>query len=395
MAPAVTDELPVLTVWAAGGNRWRMVGQISAYESLTFRPEDNGIGAWSLTMDYTDEATQLVEGRLVTIDWRGVRTTWDVVPHPKSDDATGQPQLEVSGVSALARLGWDIAWPDPTKAIASQPVLTDTDPAPYKGSAETVVKSLVRGNLVNRRGMALTVRPDLARGTTQTARPVFDNLLELTTNLAKLGRISLDLNLVSTGGKGATTADLVFDVHTPADKTRSVVLTAAAGTLDAWEQIETEPTVTMAIVGGAGTGGADRVFSIVTTPASIAAANAWGGHRVVLVDGPQSFDPDELTQAGQQALLDGAATRTLQLTAADSDGQQAFRDYVPGDKASGEVVTGATVQDVITSIEVTISADEGVSVVPTFGDPSATDAQLDMADQLGKLKQAVRRLERK
>jgi len=391
----VQDALPVLSVWADLGDTWAMEGQVSAYETLTFKIEWNGIGSWSMVMDYSDEAAMLERDRLVTIDWRGVRSTWGIVPHFSKDADTGQIQLEVSGVGAYARLGWDEAWPDPARAIGNQPVIASTDPAPYRGPAETVIKQLVRGNLRDRRGMVIAIPTDQGRGATRSARPVFDNLLEVVTNLAKLGGLSVDVGLINVGGATSTRANLTLMVDVPEDKTAEVLLTNPAGTIDAWEQVESEPTATKAIVGGAGNGGADRVFQVVTTPESEAAALAWGGHRVVLVDGPATFDPEELTQAGQQALLDGGATRTLSITAADSEGQMAFRDYSPGDKATGEVIEGETVQEVITSIEVQVSADDGVTVVPTFGDPSATDAELDIADQLGRAKRAIRKLERK
>lgn len=398
---------PVVKVWSNLGTVWALEGEVAEYEALDFTPEFNGLGSWTLDLSYgSDQATLFERDRLVTIDWRGRRSTWTIVPHESADEESGQPQVEVSGVGALSWLGRELAWPDPTKDINSQPVLSDTDPAPYRGlPAETVIKQLVAANTVPvvasgttwvRSGTSpITVPTSLGLGSIQPARPVFDNLLELVANLANLGGIGVDVGLVNVGDANSTRANLTLLVWAPEDHTRDVLLTDAAGTLDSWDQVETAPTATMAVVAGGGTGGVDRVRQVVTTAASVAAANDWGGHRVVFVDGPSSFDPDELRQAGEQALLDGAATRTLALTSSESEGQLAFYDFYVGDKATAELATGASAQDAITSIQVSVSTDDGINVAPTFGNPDAGDADLDMADQMIALKQAVRGLQRK
>lgn len=388
-------DLPEVKVWEPlSGSTWACPGEVSGWETLKFKPEFRGLGEWALASDYSDEATLLTRKNLATIDWRGSRSTWGIVPHPSSEADTGQPQLEADGVGAIARLGWALALPDPTKDINSQPVLSSTDPAPYKGPAETVIKQLVSANFAAWE-LDIAVPASLGRGAVVSARPTMDNLFELVTNLAKLGGIGVDIGLVNVGSPDSTRAVLTLLVWTPEDKSKDVLLTADAGTIDSWDQVETEPTATRAVVAGAGTGGMDRIFQIVTTPVSVASAADWSGHRTVFVDGPSSFDPEELTQAGQQALLEGASTRTLALTSSESEGQHAFTDFTVGDTATGQVVTGASVQDAITSIEVNVDVEGGITVAATFGDPSATDAEMDIADQIGALKQAVRQQQRK
>lgn len=388
------NDLPVVAVWRDLGTQWARVGEIGEYSELKFTPTFNDVGDWTLTLPYADQALLLEPGRLVTIDWRGIRSTWEVNPfNPSSDEETGETVLAISGVGALSRLGWEQAWPDPNRPIDSQPVTSPEDPAPFRGSAETVARLLVAGNLRDRYGMDIVCPVSQGRGTAVTARPVFDNLLELVTKLARDGGIGVDIGLVDVA-ESSTRARLTLQFWTPMNRAKSILLTAAAGTLDKWEQVDTAPTATKALVGGAGNGGADRFFTIVTTPASEAAALRWGGHRVVFVDGPATFDPAELQQAGREALAEGAETRTLALTSAESEGQQAFRHFNVGDIATGEVLTGASVQDVIRSITVTVD-ENGIDVAPTFGNPSATDATLDLAEQIGELRRALRYQERK
>lgn len=386
-------DVPTLSVWShVSGTEWALAGQVAEFEELTFTPTLNAVGDWSITMPYTEQALLFTKGCLVTIDWRSARSTWRVTSiNPKSDPDSGEPVLTVAGQGALGVLGWRLTWPDGSLAIDAQPVIGDTDPAPYKGAAETVIKTLVKANL---RGLGLVVPPSTGVGSSVQARPVFDNMLELTTNQAKLGGIGIDVGLVNADGS-PTRADLTLVTWAPVDKSRSVLLTQEAGTLDEWEQVDGEPTATIALVGGSGPGGANRFFQWpVTTDESVAAAAEWGGAREVFVDGPASFDPTELTQAGEQALKDGAETRTLSFTSAETEAQRAFVDYFVGDKATGEVLPGDRVVDVITSVAVTFGSG-GITVAPGFGDPSATDAQLDLAQQIGDLKRAMRRLERK
>jgi hypothetical protein len=400
-----SNDLPNLAAWSFNTveGRWQREGEIAEYNELTFSPSFLTPGDWTVSLPVDTDYLEILDtANLVTIDWRGYRSTWRIgAPnlHLTDDSETPTFVYEVGGVGALAMLKWAPALPDPAKAIitpdlSDQPVLAETDPAPYNGPAETVITQLVAGNLRDWYGLPIVVPASQGRGSVQPARPQMDDLLELVTNIAKVGGIGVDVGLEASSPT-ATRADLTLRIWVPEDKTRDVRLTAAAGTLEAWEQAETEPTLTKAIVMGAGTGGMDRVKLIVTTPDSEAAAKKWGGHRVQMVDGPSSFDPEELRAAGEAAILEGSATRTLSLTAAEAEGLMAFTHYQPGDKGVGEVIEGASVTDVIQSITVTVGNDEGVTVQPIFGNPAAADVQLDIAEQIGALKRRVRHLQRR
>lgn len=389
-------DLPTVRVWEELPDAWYLAGFVDRCEELKFEPTFLDIGSWSLTTDQDDQAAELQQDRLATVDWRAYWTTWDIVPSPSeddSDDGTGQPILEVDGVSAFARLGWTEAWPDPTADINSQPVIADTDPPPLKGPAETVIKAVLQANLVDRYGMNLVIPPDQGRGGPVTFRPQFQKLSDAIPLLAKTGGLGVDIGLVPDSPDG-TRAQLTLLVWEPEDLTDDVILTAAAGTIAGWKLTPQPPTLTKAIVNGAGTGGVDRIRKIVTTPESEAAAQAWSGHREGSIDGPDSFDPDELDQAGREALVAGAATGALELTAAEAEGLQAFTDYRPGVKATGMPATGVPWVDVLTSVPVDVSID-GVTVSAVLGNPSATDPDVDLADRINVLQTALRRLSRR
>lgn len=413
------DELPVVTVWAKDGTDWLDVGQVSEYTTLDWSPTFNDLGSWSATIPWGEQAEILAENKagLLTIDWRTVRTTW-TLSQPKLawDDEQDQIVLTMAGVAALQRLAWDVAWWDPSKPLDSQPVLAPDAAAPYRGVAETVIKQIVAANTAPivasgstwvRSGVSSIVVPASAGlGSVVTARPGMDNLLELVQNLATVGGVGVALNLVNSTD---SRADLVLQVWKPTDQSDNVILSTSGGDLSGSEQSATEPTATMAIVGGAGTGGADRVFAVATTPDSVVAAGEWGGHRVTFVDGPSSFDPAELQQAGVEAIAQGAATQHLVVTGADIEGVQAYRDYLPGDTVPWEIVdqVGGTGQVVyatgaaaVTSMPVSVNTDPQseeplIVVSATVGDPSANnpDAQLD--DDIRQLSRGLARQERK
>ena len=407
MSGEVVDEAPEVEVWRLDADgSWLSTSGLSLYESLAWTPVFNDLGDWSTTVDEGEQATALVEDttRLVTIDWRGVTTTWGYgEPGVEWDDDKGLDVYTVTGVGALERLSWEDAWPDPGRDLNDQPVLFDTDPAPYKGPAETVIKQLVAANTVPivasggswiRSGVSSIVVPaSTGLGGIVTARPTGDGLLELVQKLAAVGGVGVALNLVRRPGS-ASRADLTLQVWQPRDLTASTLLTTETGTLAAWKQSATAPTLTRAIVNGGGTGGVDRIRRVVTTPDSEAAAAAWGGHRTAWIDGPSSFDPAELDQAGVEAILAGASTQHVSVTTGDVEGQQAFRDYQPGDRVPWLIRDAVPGAAPISSIPVTVD-DQGITCGATIGDPDANDPDVQLGETVRQLGRAIRKQERK
>jgi len=247
------SDRPVVAVWSPlGDGTFEKAGQVGAYSSLTFTPTFRDAGSWSMAIPYDAAALALTPGRLVTIDWRGVRTTWLIdglrffqQPSPDGNDPGG-PQVEVSGGGALGILGWCLCWPDATKAIEVQPIWRLRDPAPYIGAAEDILRKLIADNLRDRYGLNITMPTSHGRGTTIRVRPVFDNLLELAQGKAKVGGIGLDVNLVNTD---PTHAQLTMRFWQPADVSASVRLSTAMRTISTWEQNDTAPRATKAFVG--------------------------------------------------------------------------------------------------------------------------------------------------
>lgn len=382
----MNDTLPAVSVWKPlTGSTWAKVGILSTYSSLQCQPRFLDVGTWQLEIPYDAQALAVQKDRLLTFDWRGKRIMTGSLSrfNPKTDEETGQPVLSLTGSDAFGMLGRAVAYPDPTLGIGSQPAA-----GVYTGVGETVVMDMIRQNLMTRYGAAISVPASAGAGSAITARTRFQNLLQLVQKKAKLSGIGIRVGLVDTG---STRATLTVSAFVPQDKTLRVRLSHKTGALRDWSQEEQEPSATKAIVGGAGEG-VDRVFRVRTTPESVAAATDWGGHREVFVEGPDSFDNTELDEAGDEALESGAQTVNLSLTAAETEGLLAFRDYAPGDKATAEILTGLSIVDVITSVEVRVD-ENGVDVVPTFGDPDAKKPALQMAQLVRAVRRDVKNLQ--
>lgn len=382
----MTEELPEVSIWNhAGSNVWEFAGSIAAYRSLRFEPRFLEDGDWEMELDYDDLAQPLtVAGCLVTIDYRSVRTTWTVVAAP-SHPAGDVSVLRVSGSGALSLLGQETAWRDPHQPIGSQPEAT-SDYTLYVGKAEFVIRSLVQDNYIDRAGRPLALQPNQGAGADSRARTSFANLQELVVRKARAGGVGVNVILVSTSD---TTAELRLRIWEPVDRSTNVYLSTDLGTLEDWASTVEPPTLTQAIVSGAA-----NIFKIVTTPASIADANAFGGHRAALVPGGASFDDDDLQQAGEEALKDGASKVNVTLTASDTEGLQAFRDYQVGDLVTGKFEEGLQVVDNISSLSVTV--EEGFPVVtPTFGDPASDDPTIGLGQLIRSQDRRLRAQEEK
>lgn len=239
-------DLPLVGVWQQSGSVFRKVGQVRAYTTLTFTPTWQDYGSWEMTAPYV-LGSSLLPGRLVTIDWRDVRTTWTISEfHPSQDENSGTPVVTVSGQGAKGLLAEYLCWPDATNTIDAQPTYLPTKPAPYTGPAETVLRTLAAQNARDRWGAPLQIPASLGLGSTVKVRPQMgDNLFELMQTNAKDGGINFDIGLENVT---ATTARLWLRFAAPVDKTRTVRLKSQLGTVAGWEMADTAPTATHAVV---------------------------------------------------------------------------------------------------------------------------------------------------
>jgi hypothetical protein len=375
-------DLPRVSYWADQGspNGWRVAGDLPAYSSLEFEPRFNDTGPWQISVPWDDHVKALSTEHVVTVDWRGKRVfTGVVVSKEKTTDDDGQEILNVSGVDALAYVGYSIAWPQPSSNIAQQ-VLWDPNAAPpIRTAADAAVLQVVRDNLLTRRSQNVNVVGNQGIGSVISVRPAFDNVLELALRKATRGgigiRVVMSSGAVAVNNVDSTTALLTVDVYQPTDKSVRILFDDSDGSAAEWTLTRTAPSASNVVVSGV-QGKYRRVGRNAT---------GWNPTREQFVQGPASFDDTELDQAADEALDAGEPTVNAKVTAVETGRQQAFRDFNVGDTATAKL-GGDTVVDVITAIQVKVDSD-GPVVSPVFGDPDGIDPR----DAQAKLLRRTRR----
>lgn len=359
------DEAPRVTVWAgdpAGGNVWNVSAVFDAYRSIRLRPTDLDDGDWEMEVDADAESAGALTARgrvLATVGFRG--TTWTFrVRTRRARAADGTDTLTALGPGSLSVLSQCLAWRDPGLPADSQPE-DPLLPKLYTGSAEAVCLSLIRDNWKTREGRPLFVPalPGGDRGLASRARPNNQTLRDIVVKKARTGGIRVGVELVPTA---ATAARLEVVVWVPANLTGSVTLSELTGSVGEWSVEESPPTLTKALVKGVG-----GIYRQVTTMDGIVWANDWGGDVEGLVTGPESYDAADLVQAGQEAIADGGPRIDAALTAVDSEGLAAVRDFAVGDVVSAQI-GGSLRAGVVSSMEISADPESGTAVVPTFGD---------------------------
>src|SRR5438067_413397 len=97
--PRDTVDFPSVAVWRFDtGLDWVKVGRVKDYSTLSFVPTFQDAGNWTITVPW-DTGAILLPGRVVTIDWRGIRSTWLIEEwHPArglNDTGNQTPTLTV------------------------------------------------------------------------------------------------------------------------------------------------------------------------------------------------------------------------------------------------------------------------------------------------------------
>jgi hypothetical protein len=372
------------------------VGQILASDLVgsEFVPRYNNVGAWKIVLrashPLADSLRAPGSGIIVTLsDGRVLLSgpTRSATITKTSSDPSGI--WEIIGVDDSIILGQRLAYPDPSTAdvtaqAADYDIRTDL--------AETVLKEYVDANIgpsapVDRKIPALTIEPDLGRGSTVTGKARFDRLGEL------LSVLSI------TSGLGFTVdqdgADLVFRVYEPTDRSLSIRMDIDNNRLTKSEYSYTTPTATRVIVAGQGTG-VDRTFVEVSTVESESAEDDWASRIEVFKDQRNTNDLTELAQAGEEILADGGFTvRSVSVSPSDDQTMRYGEDWGLGDRVT--VVVGSDeIAQVVTEVAVIVT-DSGVKVGATVGDPkvaSVNDTESALAVSSASQESRISNLER-
>jgi len=178
---------------------------------------------------------------------------------------------------------------------------------------------------------------------------------------------------------------LLFDTFVPDDLSQSAWFSRDLGNLVSVSLSLADPTITDALVQA----GSAPLFQDV-----MANADMWSRIESY-VDQTTQTNTAQVTQAGQDAISQGAASPTLSVTTVDTPLLTFGRDYWLGDMVTVEVRPGDTYSDIVTSVSLTADPAQTPSVVvsPQVGyssDPGAADPTY-----ASRLLAMVRRIERR
>ena len=252
----------------------------------------------------------------------------------------------ITGASDDIILGERLAYPTPSTAD----VTAQTDSHDVRsGAAETVIKAYVSANIgptapATRKITGLTIQTDAELGETVSANARFQTLQQTAYGLAQTGGVGYALEQLGTG--------LEFQVYVPTDRTSTIRMDMDNNKLSRANYSYSSAKLTRAIMGGGGEA-ADREFLEVTTTASEEAEEEWSRRIEVFKDSRNSDNTGQLTQSGEELLVDDGKTIVqMSVTPSDDFSMQFGRDWYLGDKVTvvindleaSAVVTGLAFQ---------------------------------------------------
>ena len=292
----------------------------------------------------------------------------------------------ITGASDDIILGERLAYPTPSTAD----VTAQTDSHDVRsGAAETVIKAYVSANIgptapAARKIAGLTIQTDAELGETVSANARFQTLQQTAYGLAQTGGVGYALEQLGTG--------LEFQVYVPTDRTSTIRMDMVNNKLSRANYSYSSAKLTRAIMGGGGEA-ADREFLEVTTTASEEAEEEWSRRIEVFKDSRNSDNTGQLTQSGEELLVDDGKTIVqMSVTPSDDFSMRFGRDWYLGDKVT-VVINDLEASAVVTEVGISISFD-GVRLGATVGTPVGIEYEARVLAKTQQLDQRVSNLER-
>ncbi|MEV5163833.1 siphovirus ReqiPepy6 Gp37-like family protein [Streptomyces werraensis] len=291
----------------------------------------------------------------------------------------------------LARVAGYLTYPEPTKQFAAQDTVTDRMRTFTSTNNELIIRQLVNENcgpaaLAARRIEQLVLDDVAGVGSTRSLSTRFAPLLDACREAAAPDGLGFRTRQV---GK-----QIRFGVYAPRDLTGTARFSAGLGNLRSLRFTLGAPRATSELVQGGGDPDDEatppnvRVYVEVT---SGAAADWYRVEKLVDKTGTDDDTGGELTQAGTLALEDDNPQASLSTVTVDTEDLRAGRDYFLGDKVTVALPTGLEVADIVQTIRLEATPDEGELVTSVIGnsDKTTTTATVrtvrDLARRLGRL----------
>jgi hypothetical protein len=377
------------------------VGQLSENDLTEFLaiPRMNSLGSWSIKLPNTvlNESGVRVPHSLCAV----LRTQGSGViftgPHgvvltgpmtfaemeATSDDPSGQ--WEIQGTSDLVEIAKSLAYPQPSNSsVSSQSVSNDV----RSGLGEALMRAYISSNIgptasAARKLSDLTLSADGGLGISLSKSPRFQNLLELTQEIALGSDLLFDVVQVADGRE--------FRVSAPQDVSSLVRWDIANNQLSKSKYGYSAPGVTRVFVAGQGEGSA-RTIVEVTTPASLLSEAIWG--RIErFVDQRNTDDISELTQAGLEVLAtEGTTVTSLEVVPSSAMADGFGTTWFLGSWVT-VVVNDQQIRAQVVEVPISITSSDGVLVGAVVGDATGFDWQAILAAKQSKTEKRVSALE--
>ncbi|GAB2767484.1 Gp37-like protein [Sinomonas soli] len=266
-----------------------------------------------------------------------------------------------------------LGWPVPTQPATNQ---SAAEYNTVTGPAETVLKTLVKRNAIDRMGWPVTIAPDQGRGATITVSTRFHPLADRLIPALEAAAIGTTVRQSGTG--------LVVDVYEPRDYPRE--LTEASGVVQKWKWNHAAPEATDVVVGGQGEGTARTFRAFAATDGR---AEKWGDQIEVFRDARDTSAADVYAQRAAETFAETAEKTGLHLTLAET---KHFRyggttGLHVGDRVRVRIGPELVVTDLLRSAAVSWTRDAGRTVTPKVGDiadsPQETMARAVLRTAMG------------
>lgn len=279
-------------------------------------------------------------------------------------------RYRISGPEKRARIEFDIVddlivyqrilgWVVPTAPITGQGTAgtnwTMTD------DAETVLKTALQLNGVDRLGLPIHIPASLGRGATVKAKLRFQTLYDRLIPVEDgAGIINAGIGMGMRQRIGAP--GLQFDVWTP--RTIPQLLNERSGVVRGWSMNHQNATMTRGVAGGEGEG----TLRLLREKVDAALEVSLGWKYEAFRDARDTDDPTEMYERIDETLLENAATSGLSVELSET------KNFIarPGKIWIGDQVSiglaGQTVTDRLQEVTLSWTASEGYVTRPRIGD---------------------------
>ncbi|WP_309095278.1 siphovirus ReqiPepy6 Gp37-like family protein [Streptomyces sp.] len=308
--------------------------------------------------------------------------TWDLGQNAHPGTVT------VTFTDDLARVAGYLTYPNPAVAFSAQTTTSDVVRNLSGMNAELIIRQLVNENcgpgaLAARRIERLVLDAVAGVGTTRTIRTRFEPLLDACRTVAIGDGLGFRTRQVGD--------EIRFGVYQPVDRTGSARFSAGLGNLRSVRFTLGAPTATAELVQGgndpknqAAEGEPPNVRVYVEVNSG--AATDWYRVEKLLEQSGKDNTNGELTQAGNLALGEDNPQASLATVTVDTPDLQAGRDYGLGDRVTIALPSGLEVTDVVRTIRLEATPDEGEVVTSVVGnsDKTTTTATVRVARDLAR-----------